>query len=115
MRMTRTRQALCGAVAAALTGGLAITAAAPAQAAAASCTTDAYRVVWPVAGVYDQLSQSSYQITTKQNGERVTGPAGDLAHVRANGYSWTKVWVKSVPGWREGWMRDDAVTYVGCA
>lgn len=78
-----------------------------------ACSTNAYRVVWPVAGVYDQMNQSSYRIMKKKSGQRVTGPTG-WGHVRANGHRWTKVWIYSRPGWREGWMRDDAVTFTGC-
>lgn len=80
----------------------------------ADCTTNTYRVVWRYAGVYDGMTQNSYEILTKESGDRVTGPSG-WAHVSANGYRWTKVWVYSVPGWREGWIRNDAVTYVGCS
>jgi hypothetical protein len=100
--------------AAAVSGSAALGTALPVQATSAACTNNAYRVVWPSAGVYDQMSQNSFRITTKQSGDRVTGPTG-WGHVYGNGYYWTKVWVNSVPGWREGWMRDDAVTYIGCA
>jgi hypothetical protein len=89
--------------------------AAPAErVSATACSTNVYVVVWPTAGVYDRQSQDSYRITTKHAGDRVTGPTG-WGHVWANGYYWTKVWVHSVPGWREGWMRDGATRYVGCA
>jgi len=78
-----------------------------------ACSTNAYRVVWDFAGVYARPSHDSYPITTKRYDNRVTGPTG-WGHEPANGYSWTKVWVYSEPGWREGWMRDDAVTFTGC-
>jgi hypothetical protein len=114
MRTTAiTRRLATGVLASAIAAtGLGVAVASPAQA----CDTNAYHVVWPVAGVYDRMTQNSFMITKKSSGERVTGPTG-LGHVYNpdNGYSWTKVWVYSVPGFREGWMRDDAVTYVGCA
>lgn len=94
------------------TGALGVTTAvaSPAQ---ASCANNVYRVVWQYAGVYDQQSQNSYPIKTKEAGDRVTGPHG-WGHVQGpDGHSWTKVWVHD-SGHREGWMRDDAVTYVGC-
>ncbi|MEU8365325.1 hypothetical protein AB0C27_55855 [Nonomuraea sp. NPDC048882] len=109
------RVALSVFTAAAMSGALALgSAVLPAQAASANCSNNVYRVVWPHAGVYPRMSQAAAPLTTKQAGERVTGPTG-WGHVYANGHHWTKVWVNSVPGWREGWMRDDAVTYIGCS
>ena len=95
----------------AATLGATTAAASPAQ---ASCANNAYRVVWDYAGVYDRPTHNSFPIKTKRWDQRVTGPTG-LGHVQGpDGHSWTKVWVHE-PGFREGWMRDDAVTYTGCA
>ena len=71
-------------------------------------------MTWNVAGVYDRPSHNSFHIKNKNSGDRVTGPTG-WAHISNEGNSWTKVWLSvHTDGWREGWMRDDALNYVGC-
>jgi hypothetical protein len=90
-------------------GGLTLAGSAPAHA----CTDNIYKVTWNVAGVYERPSQDSFKIKDKNSGDRITGPAG-WAHIPNEGNSWTKVWVSEhTPGARDGWMRDDALNYIG--
>ena len=89
-------------------GGLTLAGATPASA----CTENVYKVTWNVAGVYAGPSHNAIHIKNKESGDRVTGPTG-WARFPSEGNYWTKVEVEA-QGFHEGWMRDDALTYVGC-
>ena len=93
-------------------GGLTLAGAAPAQAA---CTANTYVVSRPVAGVYAQPSDEASPITSKNRGDRVTGPS-ELAHVRRGRHTWTGVSLDSAStSGRRGWMHADDLTFTGCS
>jgi hypothetical protein len=91
-------------------GGLTLAGAAPAQAA---CTTNSYIVRGPDTGVYPQPSEDSHPTTSKNRGDRVTGPS-ELQHVRHGRYTWTGVDVNGPNDGRRGWMHAEALDYIGC-
>ncbi len=79
----------------------------------AACTNNVYRVTWDPLGVYEFPSTGSRKLPTKVFKARLTGPTG-YGSIDYAGGPWTKVWVNTVPGHREGWVRAAGRVYTGC-
>lgn len=92
---------------AAATTGVVVGTAAPALA-----TTCHWVVTWPTAGVYEAANTHSTVVKTKQNGD-VVGPYCDQVNDPWGTGPMVAVACTCAPNHGTGWMRKDALRYLG--